>query len=368
MYAPLNSPSAAVQQISKQLSFSQTQSGPDGLVLAPPPQEFLNEVAIPTRLNDKLLAIRMLKAIPLSYMIPDAALLPPESIRFFYVDQTWIDRITDGLLYAANTGSVDVSFSCSLNQLIRQSLDTQMATAADDAVTLATNYATTSAGWNPSTQPMTGMLMRSDMVRRWPTMSVQAFKTTSSASSPIGVLRAEAISTGVLIALFAGVPGLVQVGEPYVGTRFGVDAKDLNNPEAGVYQVDLMDQTGTEIVQVITKEPGDQKETVTVPLPIPLRTGGLRVINMGQLASDAVAAIKTHNNLTVPATSRIVAIELNREPWLQDFLDDSASGITEATGIESSVDTSGKPKIVKLSNGFQLSSLARLAVQQARNT
>lgn len=354
MYAPFNSPSAAVQKVSQQLSSSQAQSGPDGLVLAPPPQAFVNEVAIPPRLNDKLLSIRMLKAIPLSYMIPDAALLPPESIRFFYVDQTWVDRITDGLLYAANTGSVDVSFSCTLNQLIRQSLDKQMATAADDAVSLASGYKITSAGWDPATQPMTGMLMRSDMVRRWPTMSVQAFKTTSSTSAPIGVLRCEAISTSVLIALFAGVPGLVQIGEPYVGTRFGVDAKNPTQPEAGVYQVDLMDQMGGEIANS--------------PLPIPLRSGGLRVIDVGQLASNAVAAIKTHNNAVVPATSRIIAIELNRKPWLQDFLDDTANGITEATGIESSVDAGGNPKSVMLSNGFQLSSLARLAVQQARNT
>jgi len=368
MYEPFNSRSAAVQQISQHLS-SQASMGPDGLVLAPPPMEFFNEVVIPDRLNDKLLAIRMLKAIPLSYMIPDAALLPPESIRFFHVDQTWIDRVTDGLLYAANTGSVDVSFSCSLNQLIRQSMDKQMSQAADAAVSLATGFKDTSAGWDASSQPMTGMLMRSDMVRRWPKMGVRAYKTTSASSDTIGVLRAETISTGVLIALFAGVPGLVQVGEPHVGTRFGVEAKDPNNPEAGNYTVDLRDETGTELFQIITKQPGDQKEKITVPLGITLRKGGLRVIDISQLASDAVGEIKSNTGSVVAPTSRIVAIELDRQPWVQDFLDNSAEGITETTGIESSVDSEGNPKPAPvMSNGFKLSCLARLAVQQARNT
>lgn len=356
MYAPFNSPSVAVQQIALQMSQSQASMGPDGLTLGPPPKSIFSGVEIPPRLQDKLLAIRLLTSIPLSYMVPDAALLPPESIRFFFVDQTWVDRVTDGLLSAANAGSVDVGFSCGLNQLIRQSLDTQLSSAADAAVRSASGNANASAGWNPATHPMTGMLIRSDIVRRWPTMNIRAFQTTSSNSAPIGVLRAEPISTGILIALFAGIPQLVQVGEPHVGVRFGVEAANPLQPEAGVYQVDLRDETC--------------KELVNVTLPVPLRTpAAQRVIEIGAFAQNAIAAINKppHTGAAVLATSRIVAIELARQPWVQDFVNDAATGLTEATGIESSVDANGKPITVTLSNGRTLSSLTRLAAQQAKN-
>ena len=36
MYSPLNNPSAAVQQVTQQLTAAQAGSGPDGLVLATP--------------------------------------------------------------------------------------------------------------------------------------------------------------------------------------------------------------------------------------------------------------------------------------------------------------------------------------------
>jgi len=352
MYSPLNNPSAAVQQVTQQLTAAQAGSGPDGLVLATPDHTLFNRVDIPERLQDKLFAIRMLKAIPLSYMVPDAALLPPESIRFFYVDQTWVDRVIDGTLSAANAGSVDVAFSCGLNQLIRQNLDAQMGKAADTAVNLASDGKVPLANWSPDTHPLTGMLIRSDIVRRWPQMSVRAYTTAQPTSAPIGVLRAEAISTGIYIALFAGVPGLVQVGEPHVGVRFGVEALDPTKPEAGAYKVDLRDATG--------------KEVVNTKVQIPLRApAGQRVLQVNAFAASTVAAINTSKQgPAASATGRVVAIELARQPWVQDFV--NAAGITEADGIHSSCDAAGKPIKVTLANGRTLSSISRLAAQQTR--
>jgi hypothetical protein len=351
MYSPLNNPSAAVQQVTQQLTAAQAAFGPDGLVLATPDKSLFNDIDIPERLQDKLLDIRLLKAIPLSYMVPDAALLPPESIRFFYVDQTWVDRVIDGTLSAANAGSVDVAFSCGLNQLIRQNLDAQMGKRADQAVSDASDSKITVSGWSPDTHPMTGMLIRSDIVRRWPQMSVRAYTTAQSTSAPIGVLRAEAISTGIYIALFAGVPGLVQVGEPHVGVRFGVEALDPTKPEAGAYKVDLRDATG--------------KEVVNVKVPIPLRApAAQRVLQVSAFAASTVASINANHQGPASATGRVVAIELARQPWVQDFV--NAAGITEADGIHSSCDANGKPVKVTLANGRTLSSISRLAAQQTR--
>ena len=40
--------------------------------------------------------LAMLEGVPFNYLVPDERMLPPESIRFFHVDQDWIDALIDG--------------------------------------------------------------------------------------------------------------------------------------------------------------------------------------------------------------------------------------------------------------------------------
>src|SRR4051812_41339319 len=82
--------------------------GADGLaVTLPGKNNLFEDVSIPTRLRTWLLDLRLLRHLPIAYYVPDAGLLPPESIRFFHVDATWVDRVIDGVFAAANTGTVD---------------------------------------------------------------------------------------------------------------------------------------------------------------------------------------------------------------------------------------------------------------------
>lgn len=302
MYAPLTPQSIAASTVA---GFTgNAQGAEDGLTLAPLPKTVFDGVAIPPRLYDKLLSIRLLSSVPISYMVPDAALLPAESIRFFYVDQMWVDRVIDGVLAAANTGSVDITFSCALNQLIRQTLDKALQDTA--------NKTAGAAAWDPATQPMTGMLIRSDIVRRWPDMNVLAFHANGAAhpSTPVGVLRAEPISTSLFIALFAGTPNLVQVLEPHVGLRFGVMVDNEATPLDGNCHIDARDPKGEEINPL-------------KKVKVPLRTVASRVVDMSGFA----ALVKNIPGVT-DAGSRQVAIELERQRWAQDF-DDT---VAESTG------------------------------------
>jgi len=50
--------------------------------------------ALPPYMESFLAHIRLLVGVPFEYLIPDDRLLPPESIRFFYVDRSWTDRRT----------------------------------------------------------------------------------------------------------------------------------------------------------------------------------------------------------------------------------------------------------------------------------
>lgn len=174
---------------------------------------------IPEELGNWLLGLRLLHAVPLAYLIPDPALFPPESIRFFHVDQAWTDRLVEGALSAANIGTADLGYSVMMHAGIRAYLDEK----------LEAKFAELggAGSWVPGESPMTGMLIRSELVRRWPEMLVNAFSTpdqpADSSKSDVPILRKELISKNIMIVIFAGNPQRVEIREPACGTRFGVE-------------------------------------------------------------------------------------------------------------------------------------------------
>jgi hypothetical protein len=280
--------------------------GPDGLEVIPP--SGAAEIVfpdIPQRLHDWFVNVRLLRHIPLPYIVPDAALLPSESIRFFHVNPTWIDCVIDGMLSAADIGTVDLTFTAMMLQIIRRDLD--------DALTAIVKTQVPASNWTPN-NPMTGFLMRSEAVRRWPDMVISAFdnadgsQAKEDAQRPIAVLRHECISDTIYIALFAGEPKRVEIREPHVALRFGVEVIK-GTPKK--YQVRARGENG-----------GD----LNSDLPLaPFRPGS--VLNVFQLAKDISAkdknlaqlANKPTQAIKDPAPPHRVALDLERPPFIQDF-------------------------------------------------
>jgi hypothetical protein len=284
---------SGIEAVNLYLATYEVQTGPDGLTLASSDGgAFGQNVAIPARLRNWLVDLRLLRGIPLSYLVPDAALLPAESIRFFHVDPTWVDRVIDGVFSAANTGTVDFVFSYSLLQMCR--------VAVDNALTDLAKAQAPGTSWTGGTT-MTGMLIRSELARRWPDMIVRAYSTVNVAPENItkpdvAVLRAEPISKDVYIALFAGQPEMVHVREPNVGTRYGVEP--VNVQQGGPpYRVDARPVNG------------DTPENAP-DINITFRTPSLRTINLEALATNANSAENS---------PRQVALNLEQLPYVQEF-------------------------------------------------
>ena len=49
--------------------------------------------------------LRLLVGVPFDYLVADERLLPDESIRFFYVDRSWTDRLVDGAIAVGKIGT-----------------------------------------------------------------------------------------------------------------------------------------------------------------------------------------------------------------------------------------------------------------------
>lgn len=320
MYGPIDA-HWGVSSVKEQIKNLDVTQSPDGLTVVVGGRDDMH-IVLPAPLEGLLLDLRLLRGVPLAYLVPDPALLPPESIRFFNVDRTWVDRLIDGVWSIGNSDTLGLLNKTSLLPFVRAHLDRllgKIATAQEDAL----GAKGTVADWDAATGDITGLLIRSELARRWPDMIV----TGSDGGKKVALLRSEPMARDLYIALFAGRPNLVEIREPHVGTRFGVEAAAA--PEGG-YKVDQRKSDGSPQVGGGPKdEPKDQPIPIAVHLRFPKRT---RVLDVKKLAKAIAKAGKDLHGTFAP--SRMVALHLEQRPYVQEFQEKRGlmQGVDESRG------------------------------------
>jgi hypothetical protein len=178
---------------------------PPGYHVAPLPDELL----------DWLADLLLLRGVPLSYLVPHPDLLPPESIRFFHVDPNFTAHLIDGALTAADLGAFDRAFHRPIALALRAQAEQRLAERLFPAE-------------NPkfvALPQLSGLLFRSEIVRRWPGLSVTGYDKSGDPGSALQLARKDRLAAGVMLVLFAGVPRRVEIAEPVEGARFGAEPK-----------------------------------------------------------------------------------------------------------------------------------------------
>jgi hypothetical protein len=167
---------------------------------------------LPPAVLQWLTQLTLLYGVPFPYLVADPKLLPPESLRFFYVDQNWTDRAVDGALSVATISTADHIFNEALFQAVYAAItQSQQALRA------------TLRGKDASSQTIvggtyTGLLLRSVVVSGWPGLEVSA----KNAGGNVSILRMDRLSPTVLLVLFSDVPTEVDLFEPSETLHFGM--------------------------------------------------------------------------------------------------------------------------------------------------
>ncbi len=185
-------------------------------VVEPQPVE---EIEVTNDLVEWLARLVLLYPIPFHYLVPHPWLLPPESVRFFHLDDNWVAALVDGAL------SIAVS-------ALREK---DLAGRADLQATLSKivyQYRLRLQGkrpeWNPTERymdiPKSGFLLRSSIVAGWPGIEVNV-KTSAAADQKLpSILRYDQVSDGVLFCLVRGSIDQLVFREPREGLTFGVNS------------------------------------------------------------------------------------------------------------------------------------------------
>lgn len=278
------------------------------------------EAGMPPYMESFLAHLRLLVGVPFDYLVPDARLLPDESIRFFYIDRSWTDRLVDGAMAVGKIGSRDQAYHQARSGPVSQQID-QTERIVRDLQRNRDSFANLKQANDSNQTPadvITGFLLRSAAASGWPQMDVRAYSqdlpdtpvpfdpsSQAALAAQLTTLRLELLSPSVLIALFQGIPELVIIEEPHHGVVFGVYAGPGDS-----FEISLRDQQGNQILDA-SKNP--------IPLPVPMRSGNMRVIDVQGLYNALAGAQATHNTMPVINGSASFAIEALDPPWRQRF-------------------------------------------------
>jgi hypothetical protein len=269
------------------------------------------EAEMPPYMESFLAHLRLLVGVPFAYLVPDARLLPPESIRFFYLDRSWTDRLVDGAVAVGKIGTREQSHHQAHEPSVRQQLD------QTERIVRGLQQGGSFTALRPSPSPnaapadvITGFLLRSYMVTGWPQMDVRAYsriiQEPFDRSDPkvvalqLKTLRLEILSPSIMVALFQGIPQMVLLDEPHHGVQFGL------TPALGLgkFTLGLRDQHGEQLS-------GDPI------VQVPMRAGSRQVVDVAALWK----AITSSGAAGLPPQTGggSFALQALNPPWSQHF-------------------------------------------------
>ena len=189
---------------------------------------------MPGELRRFLARLRLLHGVPFSYLVPDADLLPPESIRFFYIDRDWTDALVQGALSVGTITTADRAQLETVYPHIRDEVDEAERTIREPARRGAARRRRRHDHRLPAA--LAGGVRLARRCTCAPTardLLDDDALTTEAESHPdrMKLLRMERLAPAVLLVLIDGVPAVVHIEEPRQGIQFGARL-DPDDPPA----------------------------------------------------------------------------------------------------------------------------------------
>ena len=178
------------------------------------------QVAIADDLIEWLARLVMLYPVPFHYLVPHASLLPPESVRFFHLDDNWIDALLDGALsLAARVMPEDQDITA------RKDLQSALSKIVyQHRLRLLGKDPQWKPGENYMEIPKSGFLLRSSIVTNWPGIEVTATSSGAPDQTMPNIVRFDQVADGVLFCLARGSLDQLIFREPREGLTFGVNS------------------------------------------------------------------------------------------------------------------------------------------------
>jgi hypothetical protein len=242
------------------------------------------DVEVPDDVAAWLGRLNALIGVPFGYLVPDEAMLPPESIRFFRLDETWTKALLDGAFSlgrnlsaeaASPTANVDSAVFDAVNAEAREAAPERMLTGDVRAATAATRW--------------TGFMLRSRVVTAYPGLGVNVYPKGATPDNPapelLPIVRLERLGPNgdTLLCLVKGDIYRADVHEAPELLHYGIDDYKPGTPSPTASKNVRTFKRGAD--DSITFGDFDQ-----VPIGASFRSGSPRVLDLPALAKLIGAA------------------------------------------------------------------------------
>lgn len=172
--------------------------------------------------------LKLLYGVPINYLVPDEGMLPPESIRFFYVDMNWVDALLDGA-YSIGRNLSQGDSACNTDTKIdKATVEQANVQLSAHAKKVRANY----LGFEDSgakLEVVSGFILRSKVVRDYKGLGVNAFEKDhvpgSNDPQLMKILRMERLgeNSDTLICLLDGDAYRIDLHEAPEHLHYGID-------------------------------------------------------------------------------------------------------------------------------------------------
>lgn len=209
--------------------------------------------------------------VPFEHLVPDAGMLPPESIRFFHGDPGWTRAAVDGALSIGVGHTLDAD----LNDLAR----------------------------GIQSPPACGVLIHSDLIEGWPKTIYTAFRD----NTPVEPVRTAHYGTHILLLLYPRAIDTFTIAEPPQGLHFGfgdlgtIEQRKISGPDIGMPMGEFPAETGGDDQFTRFKRPGDHD-----------------VLNVAGTGDALLPALAQAHNVPQLSSAQF-ALQMIKAPQLQTF-------------------------------------------------
>jgi hypothetical protein len=275
----------------------------------------LGDITVPADIAAWLGRLLTMAGVPFGYLVPDEGMLPPESIRFFRLDERWVTALLDGAFSLGRNLTAEAT-GASAN--LDRALIGPVAASARAAAPLRPR-AGVAAPAPDDTTAWTGFLMRSRVVAAYPGLGVNVYPQGSTPQSgnpvllPVRRLDRLGPAGDTLFCLVHGDAYQVDVHEAPELLHYGIDtytAAAAGQAPAATKQLRSFSRAAAGSVTL--------GPVIVPPVQIgqAFRTRSQRVVRM----TDLAAALTAANNPAVPIDSAEMGFAMTEGVGMVSFV------------------------------------------------
>lgn len=254
----------------------------------------LGDIKVPAGIAGWLGRLLTLSGVPFEYLVPDEAMLPPESIRFFRLDENWIGALLDGAFSLGRNLTAEASgASANLDRVLLGPVAAQARAAAPVRRRAGAAAVDPRGGGVPVA--WTGFLLRSLVVTDYPGLGVNVYPQNAAPGDkdtvllPVRRLDRLGPAGDTLLCLVEGDAYRVDVHEAPELLHYGID--EYTPPAGGGAPA------AVKKLHTFTVGPGgaitiSKDDIATVDIGTSFRTRSPRVLRFDVLAAAIAAANK----------------------------------------------------------------------------